>query len=203
MTVATTSQTVSNSKHVEHLTRQASLVGIFLTMLVVGLSGCALEEAIPDSTGNSGDANTSPFADLVVSFSENGLPVACGNSIGAVCTSSSGSCSDHASLGAPDSTVFELTGQNSLEVGLLCHPIIDRSDNGGPGNDFRVWATVNSGSAVVSVSDDGSTYTVLQNLISNDQAFDLAEQNVQFARFVRITGASSNTSISIDAIEAL
>jgi len=195
--------TAIECRHVEDLASRVSHVGAILTMLVVGLGGCALEEAIPDSTGNSGDAGSSPFADLVISFSENGLPVSCGNSIGAVCSSSSGSCTGHASLGAPDSLVFEITGQNSLEVGLLCHPIIDRSDNGGLGNDFRIWATVNSGSAVVSVSDDGSTYTVLQSLSSSDQAFDLAEQNVQFARFVRITGANGNTSISIDAIEAL
>lgn len=179
-------------------------VGAVLSTLLLGsLSSCAIEEEFPAPIPTGGDAGSSPYADLVVSYSENGIPVSCDSSVGAICGPSAGSCDDHASLGAPDSVAFELTGQNSLELALLCHPIIDRSENGGLGNDFKVWATVNAGSAVVSVSEDGSTYTILQSLISSDQAFDLAEQNVQFARFVRITGAVGNTSISIDAVEAL
>lgn len=174
---------------------------VFATLLAS--SGCELEEELPTPIPIGSDAGTSPYADLVVSFSENGIPVACDNSIGAVCGPSAGSCADHPSLGAPDSVVFELTGQNSLELALLCHPIIDRSDNGGLGNDFKVWATINSGRAIVSVSEDGSTYTILQELRLSDQSFDLAEQDIQFARFVQITGATSNTSISIDAVEAL
>ncbi len=183
--------------------RIPSLV-VFLGYAILGtavLSACELQEPTPAPI--SGGESEPGFVDLVLSYSENGTPITCDTTVTDLCGVRSGPCAQHEIMGAPDQVTFELQGQSTIEFGLLCHPVLDRADQNAPRNDLTIWATIASGSAIVSVSEDGAVFTVLQNLNSNDQSFDLSEQNIPLARFIRITGATSATSIAIDAVEAL
>ncbi len=183
--------------------RKRSFKGIFL---VLALCLCACEVQPPEvdriPTGTT-DAGLGGFVDLIVSFDEAGSPVTCTDTIGSICSVQGGTCADHAVLGAPDGRSFDLSGGSQIEVGFLCQPIIDRAPNSDLSPDFRVVSTfVGVGAAIVSVSVDGSTYIVLDTFLRDNQEFDLANESLDFVKFVRITNSGSST-LSIDAIEVL
>ncbi len=149
------------------------------------------------------DAGASAFVDLVVSYTQDGVPVTCTDELAPICQAPSGACSNHEALGPPDGRSIVLPNAAQLEVGFLCQPIVDRAPNSDLSPDFVVWGTVDSGSgAVVSVSEDGSEFIVLDHLLSDNQSFDLANRGLEYARFVRIV-TESGSQVSIDAIEAL
>ncbi|MCP4448413.1 MAG: hypothetical protein GY811_24185 [Myxococcales bacterium] len=149
------------------------------------------------------DAGGPAYVDLVVSYSQDGVPVTCTDSLAPVCQAQEGACGDHAVLGAPDGQSFSMQGASQLEVGFLCQPIVDRAPNSDLSPDFVIWGNVESGSgAVVSVSEDGSNFVVLDSFVSDDQSFDLSSGDLEYVRFVRIA-SQSGAALSIDAIEAL
>jgi hypothetical protein len=114
-----------------------------------------------------------------------------------------GACADHPVLGPPDGRSFVLEGNGQIELGFLCQPIVDRASNSNLTADFRLVGTLDAGSgAVLSVSEDGSDYVVLDTVVSDNQEFDLANEGLELVRFVRIATASG-TTLSIDAIEVL
>ncbi|MCH7510785.1 MAG: hypothetical protein IIB19_00300 [Chloroflexi bacterium] len=114
-----------------------------------------------------------------------------------------GNCANHAVLGAPDGRVFDLVGGAQIELGFLCQPIIDRAPNSDLSPDFRVVGTFSGpGNAIVSVSVDGSNYIVLDTFLSDNQDFDLANESLEFVKFVRIANSGSAT-LALDAIEVL
>ncbi len=170
---------------------------------VATLSCTAQPPDVEPQPSRLADAGASTFVDLVVSYTEDGNPVTCTDSLAPVCQTQSGICSNHPLLGPPDEQSFSLVGPGQIEVGFLCQPIIDRAPDSDLSPDFRIVGSIESGSGgIVSVSEDGSTYIVLDNLIRDNQAFDLANRGLQFARFVRVA-VEAGASIRIDAIEAL
>lgn len=172
-------------------------------MLSFCLLGC---EAIPPDVapiGSGSDAGGPGFVDLIVSYTEAGSPVTCTDSVSDLCTLQTGPCSNHPVLGAPDGNHFELQGGGQLEVGFLCQPIVDRAPNSDLSPDFRIVGTLSgTGGAVISVSQDGSEFTVLDTVVRDNQEFDLATEGLEFIRFVRIA-STSGSAMSIDAIEGL
>lgn len=173
-------------------------------MLSMCLCACEAKspEVDPIPTGTT-DAGGAGFVDLIVSFDEAGSPVTCTESVGAICSVQGGICADHAVLGAPDGISFDLTSGSQIEVGFLCQPIVDRAPNSDLSPDFRVVSTFDGiGAAIVSVSEDGSTFTVLDTFLRDNQEFDLANERLDFVKFVRIANSGSST-LSIDAIEVL
>lgn len=149
------------------------------------------------------DAGGPAYVDVVISFTQDGVPVTCTETVAPICQEPSGPCANHAVLGAPDGQTFPLQGAAQLEVGFLCNPIVDRAPNSELSPDFKVWGTIDSGTGgVVSVSEDGSNYIVLDNFIRDDQSFDLSNRGLDYVRFVRIS-SESGASLRIDAIEVL
>lgn len=170
--------------------------------IALGACDATPPEVDPIPVGNA-DASTPGYVDLIVSYTEGGSPVTCSESVGALCSVQTGPCADHAVLGAPDGTSFSLESNGQLEVGFLCQPIVDRSVGSDLTPDFRLVGTLDGGSgAVLSVSEDGSSYTVLDTIVRDNQEFDLANEGLELVRFVRIANQSS-TALSIDAIEVL
>ena len=51
-------------------------------------------------------------------------------------------------------------------------------------------------------AEDGSTFIVLDTFLRDNQEFDLANEGLEFVKFVRIANSGSAT-LSIDAIEVL
>ncbi len=173
---------------------------------MLSLSFCACEAAPPEvdpiPSGNA-DAGSPGYVDLVVSYVEAGTPITCTDTIGGICAVQAGVCADHAVLGAPDGRSFDLTSGSQIEVGFLCQPIVDRAPNSDLSPDFRVVSSfAGVGNAIVSVSEDGSNFTVLDTFSSDNQEFDLANEGLEFVKFVRIANSGSST-LSIDAIEVL
>ncbi len=163
-------------------------------------------EATPPDVDNQpsqfADAGGSTYADLVVSYTEGGEQVSCTDNVAPLCETQTGVCADHPVFGAPDNRSITLVGPASLEVGFLCHPILDRAPGSELGSDFVVRATIDQGSGgVVSVSEDGSSYLVLDFLSRDDQAYDLAIREIEYARFVRIA-VDAGSTVTVDAIEA-
>ena len=149
------------------------------------------------------DAGAPAFVDLVVSYTEEGSPITCTDSIAPVCQTQTGVCSNHPVLGEADNQSFSLVGPGQIEVGFLCQPIVDRAPNSELSPDFRIWGMIDSGSgAIVSVSENGSDYFVLDNWTRDNQAFDLSNRGLEYARFVRVA-AGPGASVSMDAIEVL
>jgi hypothetical protein len=173
-------------------------------MLSLCLCACEAEspEVDPIPSGTP-DAGSPGFVDLIVSYDEAGTPITCTESVGAICSIQGGICADHAVLGAPDGISFDLAAGSQIEVGFLCQPIIDKAPNSDLSPDFRVVSTfAGVGSAIVSVSEDGSTFIVLDTFLRDNQEFDLANEGLEFVKFVRIANSGSAT-LSIDAIEVL
>lgn len=175
-----------------------------LAMLALCL--CACEAAPPDVApipSGSADAGIQGFVDLVVSYDNAGNPVTCTEEVAGLCRVQTGVCADHAVLGAPDGRSFDLEGGSQIELGFLCQPIVDRAPSSNLSSDFRVVGTfAGIGNAVVSVSEDGSTYIVLNTFLSDNQEFDLAIERLEFVKFVRISNIGSAV-LSIDAVEVL
>jgi hypothetical protein len=183
--------------------RVRRLIHVVALCCVASLNCTAQPPDVEPQPSKLTDAGGSAFVDLVLSYTESGNPVTCTDSIAPVCQTQTGDCSDHPVLGAPDSQSFSLVGPGQIEVGFLCQPIVDRAPNSELSPDFRVWATIESGTgAIVSVSEDGSNYVVLDNLIRNDQTFDLANRGLEYARFLRIA-VEAGATLQIDSIEAL
>ncbi len=194
---APSATTGTNTQRTRSLIRWAALC-------CVACLGCTAQPPdVGPQPSKLADAGEPGFVDLVISYTENGNPVTCTDSIAPLCQTQSGACSNHPVLGAPDNQRFTLVGPGQIEVGFLCQPIVDRAPNSDLSPDFRIVSTIESGSGgIVSVSEDGSTYLVLDNLIRDDQSFDLSNRGLEYARFVRIA-VEAGTSLSIDAIEAL
>jgi hypothetical protein len=173
-------------------------------MLILCLCACEAEPPPVDPIPMSQvDAGSGGFVDLVVSFEEAGAPVTCTDAIGSICAVQTGTCANHAVLGPPDARSFDLIGGTQIELGFLCQPIVDRAPNSDLSPDFRVVGSfAGTGNAVVSVSADGSDYIVLDTFFSDNQEFDLANESLDFVKFVRIANSGSAT-LSIDAIEVL
>lgn len=190
------SQTVSNTDN--------PLMNNYRVALLAIVTACTAPAAeVPPSPSDLADAGVPTFADLVLSFTESGSPVSCTESIAAICQQQAGVCAGHAALGSPDGVSFELEANGLLEIGFLCDPVVDKASLSEITPDFQVWATLSAGgSAVVSVSEDGSTYQQLDNFVSDNQTFDLSSQEIDFVRFVRIA-TNANTTMSVDAFEAL
>ena len=167
---------------------------------------CACEATPPEVDpipSASADAGAQGFVDLVVSYDNAGTPVTCTEAVGSICSVQTGPCADHAVLGAPDGQSFDLQSGSQIEVGFLCQPIVDRAPNSDLSPDFQVVGTfAGTGNAVVSVSEDGSTFIVLDTFLRDNQQFDLANESLDFVKFVRIANSGSAV-LSIDAIEVL
>jgi hypothetical protein len=175
-----------------------------LAMLALVLWACDATppevDPIPSGTPDAGSAG---YVDLIVSYTENGSPITCSESVGALCSVQTGPCADHAALGAPDGRTYQLEGNGQIELGFLCQPIVDRAEGSNLTADFRLVGTLDSGTgAVLSVSEDGTSYQVLDTVVSDNQEFDLANEGLELVRFVRIAGQGGAT-LSIDAIEVL
>lgn len=173
-------------------------------MLTLCLCAC---EAVPPEVdpipSGTPDAGGGGFVDLVVSYDDASGTVTCTADTGAICTPQTGVCADHAILGAPDGRSFDLLGGSQIELGFLCQPIVDRAPNSELSPDFRVVGSfAGTGNAIVSVSEDGSNYTLIDTFLRDDQEFDLANQGLEFVKFLRIANTGSAT-LSIDAIEVL
>lgn len=148
------------------------------------------------------DAGASTYVDQVITYTQDGVPVTCTEELAPVCQAPTG-CPDHEVLGAPDGRTLTLDNGAQLEVGFLCDPIVDRAPNSDFSPDFIIWATIEQGpGAIVSVSEDGTDYVILDNLISDDQRFDLGIRGYEYARFVQIV-AEPGTTVLVDAIEVL
>jgi hypothetical protein len=174
-----------------------------MLVLSLSLAGCeATPPEVDPIPSSNADAGVPSYVDFVVSYTEAGSPVTCSESVGNLCTVQTGSCANHAVLGAPDGRSFDLEGGGQLEVGFLCQPIVDRAPNSNLSPDFRVVGTLSGGGGILSVSVDGSAYTVLDTIVRDNQEFDLANEGLEFVRFVRIASESGAT-LSIDAIEVL
>lgn len=172
-------------------------------MLGVSLLACeATSPQVDPIVTGTADAGAPGYVDLVVSYTEAGGLVTCTESVSNICTTQTGACANHAVLGAPDGRNFELQSGGQIEVGFLCQPIVDRAINSELSHDFRFVGSVTSGQAVLSVSSDGSNYVVLDSIVRDNQEFDLANESLDFVRFVRIT-ADGGAALSIDAIEVL
>ncbi len=171
---------------------------------VLSWAGCTAQPPdVEPQPSKLADAGSSAFADLIVSYTEAGNPITCTDSLAPVCQTQTGVCSNHPVLGAADNQSFSLVGPGQIEVGFLCQPIVDRAPNSELSPDFRILGTIDSGSgAIVSVSENGSDYFVLDNWTRDDQSFDLSNRGLEYARFVRVA-AELGASVSIDAIEAL
>lgn len=172
---------------------------------LLALQACQAQP--PDLNGPSGtgaDAGGADYADLIVSYTLDGITQTCSEVGMAVCGTQMGSCMDHPALGAPDGIFYELQPVGLLEVGFVCRPILDRVDGATPVPDFRILASGASDSnpGVVSISRDGDVYQTLGNLIRANQEFHITDLGFDYVRFVRIFGAPE-ASIQIDAIEAL
>lgn len=183
------------------LPQQALLIHAIACILALGACEATSPEVAP--IGSTDQQPGAPYADLVLSYTEAGVPVSCTESIPALCTVQEGSCANHAALGAPDGQDFQLQAGGQIELGFLCHPIVDQAPESELSSDFRIIGSLNlGGSAIVSVSTDGSDYTVLDTFSQDDQAFDLATEGFDYVRFIRIA-TPSGVSMSIDAVEVL
>jgi len=177
-------------------------------LIAAGLLAVQACEAQPPDLGgppgDGADAGGSDYADLIVSFTEDGVTQTCGEVGTAVCGAQTGNCMDHPALGAPDAIVYELEPGGLLEVAFVCRPILDRVDGDTPIPDFRVLASGASDSnfGVIEISRDGDVYQSLGNLIRADQEFHITDTGFDYVRFIRISGAPT-AAIQIDAIEAL
>ena len=169
---------------------------------VLGVPACDTSPPTPPSKSPLADAGAPAYADLIVSYSENGIAETCTESIPSICQVQEGPCAGHPVLGAPDSVTHQLVDEDTIEVGFLCNPIIDRAVDSNLSPDFRVLAVVQQGQAVVSASQDGSTFFALGNLNTDNQSFDLANEQLDFARFVQIAG-EPGAVIVIDAVEVI
>ena len=175
----------------------------FALFCVASLNCTAQEPNVGPQPNPFADAGGPGFVDLVLSYTEGGNPVTCTDSIAPVCQTQVGICSNHPVLGAPDDQRFSLVGPGQIEVGFLCQPIVDRAPNSELTPDFRVWATIESGiGAIVSVSGDGTEYVVLDDMIRDDQTFDLSNRGLEYARFVRLA-VPAGVTLQIDSIEVL
>ncbi len=183
--------------------RAHSVKRVFALFCVASLSCTAQPPDVEPQPNTFADAGGPGFVDLVLSYTEGGIPVTCTNSIAPVCQTQVGMCSNHPVLGAPDDQSFSLVGPGQLEVGFLCKPIVDRAPTSELTPDFRVWATIESGiGAIISVSEDGSEYIVLDDMIRDDQTFDLSNRGLEYARFVRVA-VPAGATLQIDSIEVL
>lgn len=177
-------------------------------LIIAGLLALQSCQAQPPENGGpvgtGADAGGSDYADLVVSFTQDGVTQTCTEAGTAVCGAQTGSCASHPALGAPDEQRFELQSSGLLEVAFVCRPILDRVDGETPVPDFRVLASGASDSnpGVVSISRDGDVYQTLGTLIRADQEFYITDEGFDYVRFIRISGGPAS-SIQIDAIEAL
>jgi hypothetical protein len=183
--------------------RRHSFEGI-LVLLTLCICACdAQPPAVDPIPTGQADAGGSGYVDLIVSYDEAGTTVTCTEAVGSICSVQTGPCAGHPVLGAPDGSTFDLSSGSQIELGFLCQPIVDRAPNSDLSPDFRVVATfAGVGNAIVSVSEDGSNYTVLDTFTRDNQEFDLATESLEFVKFVRIANSGSAT-LSIDAIEVL
>lgn len=170
----------------------------FFILLLAGAS-CAQTKGLPEPMGDG--RRVSVYADTLIASTSGADVFACSDYSGCP---ASGTCTDHATLGEPDGTTFDLAPSGDIVIAFLCSTIADvPSADGNPTTDFQIWATVPDGSeAVVSLSSDGSHFEVVGQLTMSDQGFDIARTELSYARFVKITHDSGD-AIAIDAIEAL
>ena len=169
---------------------------LFLSVLA---SGCAQQAPTVPDPGASVDAGI-VYADVVVSFSEGGMTESClGGTL--ACDAEPGeACGPQEVLGAPDSVSYALESSGHVDLGFLCGTLFDRN---GTGADVKIWSEVTDGSAVVEVSEDGTTYEELQVFDLSNQEFDLSVlEEEMYIRFLRIVD-SGGGSITIDAVQGL
>jgi hypothetical protein len=177
-----------------------------LLALVCAAALCACEAENPDvmDPGSDGLDAGNAYADFVTAFSEGGEATTCSDSI-PVCGTAA-TCGPAEVLGGPDGAGYAIQPQGSIEVGFLCNLIIEQglSEGGARTDDFNVYTLGGEGSGNVTVSFDGGTWTTMGSLdtTAGSQGFDLDYENLEVARFVRITNTGS-VALTVDAIEAL
>lgn len=164
------------------------------------LVACKAEPPDVDDPDPGGADAGLPYADAVLGWTEGVEIMSCGAE-GATCGGALPDCGPTQVLGAPDGATFDVAPNGVIEVALLCSYIAERG--GGTSPDLKLWATFADGaSAVVEVSYDGTVWETLLPADTSDPELDLAQGELQVARFVRITNRG-NAAISLDAVEAL
>lgn len=175
---------------------------------VVALVGCDVQPAdIPFPEPN--DLGARLFADTVIGLTKGGSVTSCNNALGACggaptgTSSTAPGCTGNPALGPNDGKGYALGPNDRLEVAFRCGQVLDRTVNGNPAPDLKIWATLTgSASAVIEVRKDEAEYRTLGVLAGSTNSFDLTRIPTDLARYVRIT-AGGLGGVEIDAVEAL
>jgi hypothetical protein len=166
----------------------------YALLLLGALVGCAGPPTVPPFPSGNVDGGARVFADTVIAYSTGGQLTSCLTSL-PQCGDLPPPCGPNAVLGANDGNAFTLGANDKIELGFRCNVInVDG---------IEVWAQVPAGaSAVVEVSQDGTSYKSIGVLDSSNKSFSLTIINWFRARFVRISDQGTG-GIAIDAVEAL
>lgn len=171
----------------------------FFLFAPLSLIACVSSPTVPDP-GRAADAGT-VFADVVLSFTNEGAPQVCLGALPSCDAEPSEPCGPAEVLGAPDDVTYALEASGRLDLGFRCGAVVERGGQGS--TDITIWADVApDASAVIEVSEDGATYEPWVTLTESDQAFDLATIDRTYVRYVRIADTGGG-GISIDAIEGI
>lgn len=180
---------------------QAARSAFALAAVLALALGCRADDPFVDRDEGEGPDAGPPFADAVLAFLENDVPVSCSETL-PVCGGQTASCGPVEVLGPPDGVAYSLPPGGVVEVGLLCSLALETG--GEPMSpDLKLWATFGEGArAVVEVSYDDIAWYTLADVTTNDPGLDLSRTGEPAVRFIRVASVGTGP-IALDAIEGL
>ena len=189
-------------------------------LVLLAAAACQVNEPdIEQPAQMTADAPENVFADTLIAFNSGGETTTCTTNLPECGPVTTGDCATGipaaTALGPDDAVGFTLDAHGVIEVAFRCNFIYLHGVNAGGAiiKDLRIY-TGGSGRGVVEVSYDGTVFvTLAPNPPSEQTSFGAGMIDLSLtatpgsplpaARFVRISDATGEGGLVVDAVEAL